>query len=122
MTPFASIPRRTIELEKATTGSWGAGGGPGWRANPSEEEGVLGVRMGGAAEVPGVNLLEEGLLTLIPLHSDLTPPMCSLIWPLTTGPTSSTLLAFPPKDRPLQAACRKTYLRYELALHSFLPL
>lgn len=122
MTPFASVRRRTIELEKATTGSWGAGGGPGWRANPSEEEGVLGVRMGGGhrgarCESPGRRFDHPH-----PTTSDLTPPMCSPIWPLTTGPTSSTLLAFPPKDRPFQAACRKTYLLYELALHSFLPL
>lgn len=40
MTPFASVLRRTIEFETATTGSWGNWGSLG--VNPSEGERVLG--------------------------------------------------------------------------------
>lgn len=58
MTPFASVLRRTIEFETATTGSWGNWGSLG--VNPSEGEGVLeklGAERG--AEAIGQNGMEQ---------------------------------------------------------------
>lgn len=70
MTPFASVPRRTIEFETATTGSWGDSG-----VNPSEGgRGVRGAKEErGGAEAIGQNGMEQTFAQIPHLQPRLTP-------------------------------------------------
>lgn len=70
MTPFASVPRRTIEFETATTGSWGNWGSLG--VNPSEGEGVLeklGCRERGAEAIDQNGMEQMSVQSPTPNHS-----------------------------------------------------